>query len=333
MRKVIDVVIGILAGSAVLALLSYLIAPLPIIGWIIAAGIAGYVASRLGDQWSGFIVALASPEISLYEARIFLIDAARMSDFSGISALGSLYSLIINQFGRSMIVYVTLANLINVTSIGFGTLIGSLSYIRSKSKARRSSKEGLVAIGPSMNQPATLTAPSGHVPPASSGVPSATPASTTPTPKVEGAQQLRSSVLRLIQTYNNVRADPKDKPFRNQVYVSLISSMAREVEELTKSWLRSQPDEQRATSAGLLKNTLIEEFRRRYPNLETPSIGDPVARSLLDSVKEAIYRGILNGNVYSYGASTPDEVNGLAALLASDVLMKSLESWLSKVGS
>lgn len=331
MSKASDIAVGFIIGGAILGSLGYLMAPIPIIGWIIAAAIAGYYAGRLGDWWSGFILALVSPKISIYETTTFLSAAPMV--MSSNSALGSLYGQVVSLFGSSVVVYVVLSNLINVTSIGFSASIGSLGYARSRSKVRASSKAGLVVTSPPMAQPATQPAPSGGVPPAPPAVPSASPAPATPAPSATGAQQSRSSIVKLVQTYNKVRADPKDKPFRNQVYVSLISNMVREAEELTKNLLSSQPDGQRATSAGLLKDSLIDEFKRRYPNLEPPNIVDPVGQSLLDSVREAIRRGILSGSVDSYGASTPDEVDGLATLIASDILMASLERFLSKIGS
>ena len=321
MSKASDVVVGSVIGAAVLGSLGYLMTPIPY-GWIIASTVAGYYAGRLGDWWSGVIMGLASPVIYIVDLMAYLASAP--------SLIWSESSVVAHLFYATV-----LSSMINVTFIMVGTAIGARGYARRGGRAGGVTGPGTtVTEGPPTPQPPAQPAPpTSSAPQAAPGAASAPPASTTPAPSGADAQQLRSSLVKLVQAYNRVRASPKDSPFRDQTHVLLMSSMARGAEAIAKSLLRSQPDERRAALAGILKDTLIHELRQRYPSLEPPKIDDPVAQSLLDSVKEAIYRGLLSGSVDSYGASTPDEVNALAALLASDVLMKSLESWLSKVGS
>ena len=329
MSRAVDAVVGVVVGAIVWFILDLILSPIPILGWIIAAMVAGYVAGRLGGSLAGIILAVFTPVVTFLLGSAILTYVIHIAS-SYVPELAQVWGLVFSVLGSALVIYTGIEATINLIFVGTGAAIGARSYNRSKGKranevrrpAAQRPPQGAVgvAVAPGTAGPTAVTA---SPPAAPAGAQAARPAQSPPLPQ------------RLVEAYMRARSDPsvQDKSFRNAAYVTYISGIARRTEETAKELVRSLPDQQRAMFTGLLRDTVMEEFRRQLPNLDPPDLNDPLGSGLVDAVKDALKRGIAQGRVTPRGAKSQDDVERMVELTASEVVMGSLITFLSYMGA
>ena len=139
MSRATDIIAGVIIGGLVWVILDFILSPIPILGWIIAAIIAGYVAGRLGGGWAGLILALFTPVAS------FLLGEAILSYSSGIissymPAIMPLWNMITGFLGASLAAYSMVSAIVNLIFVGIGASLGASSYNKSKGTEKRNVK-------------------------------------------------------------------------------------------------------------------------------------------------------------------------------------------------
>ena len=175
MSRATDIIAGAIIGGLVWVILDFILSPIPILGWIIAAILAGYVAGRLGGGWAGLILALFTPVAS------FLLGEAILSYSSGIissymPAITPLWNMIAGFLGATLAAYSMVSAIVNLIFVGIGASLGASSYNKSKKGAEKrnvkvSAKRNVPTANfvvqsrygvakPSVNSPSYVSSPS-----------------------------------------------------------------------------------------------------------------------------------------------------------------------------
>ena len=109
-----DIILGIVLGGIVWIVLNMILGFIPILGWIIAAFLGGYVAGRFGGKAAAVILALLTP---LTAAVIGLILMPVFSIFIPPMILGiGLAAIVIGW------------SIVNLLFVGLGGYIGCRNY-------------------------------------------------------------------------------------------------------------------------------------------------------------------------------------------------------------
>lgn len=330
MSRALDVVVGVIAGGIVWFILDLILSPIPILGWIIAAVVAGYVAGRLGGGLAGVILAILSP-VASYLLASFFLSFLSSTVSSMVPGIGWLVSGVSSLIEAGLGVYALVTAGINLLFVGAGAAMGAKSYNKGK-KVSEAGKR--TPVGSAAHNAASAAVSRAAVASSAAAVPTA-PTATSPV-GAQAATPAQPSPLpqRLVESYIRVKSDPRirDKSFRNVAYVNTILGIASRTEEYVRGLLKSLPDQQQTMFAAILRDSLEDEFRKRAPNLDPPDLSDPLGRSLIESVKYALMKGLAEGKLNPIGAKSQEDVERLVELTASELVMDSLIKFLTYVG-
>lgn len=133
MPRTLDIITGAVIGGLIWAILDFILSPIPILGWIIAAILAGYVAGRLGGWWAGLILALFTPVASFVVGESVLKSVSGFIN-SNIPAMAPIWNMASQALGAFIGGLALIQALINLMFVGFGASLGASAYNKSKNK-------------------------------------------------------------------------------------------------------------------------------------------------------------------------------------------------------
>lgn len=114
MTKAAYIVAGVLLGGIVWIILSMILSFIPVLGWIIAAVIGGYLAGRTGGMNATAILAVLAP----------LLTSAIATAILSLIPISALQFLLGGAIGLVIVVWA----LINLIFVGLGGYFGSKEY-------------------------------------------------------------------------------------------------------------------------------------------------------------------------------------------------------------
>ncbi|WP_221290180.1 hypothetical protein [Stygiolobus caldivivus] len=126
-----DVITGVIVGGIMWVILDFILSPIPILGWIISAVVAGYVAGRLGGWAAGMILALFTPLASYIIIEVLLSYTSSVID-SNAPGIAPLANGALGLLGAAAGSLALLDAFINFIFVAMGTSYGASAYEKAK---------------------------------------------------------------------------------------------------------------------------------------------------------------------------------------------------------